>query len=736
MLSLIQRFGRHSVSFDFVFSPAVLVPMLWLVAVASAQLHLFVIQERWSRSMWIVALAVPALFFLGGFLGWMVASYRLAEPTAEHQHNGMRSSTAFWILMASLLAVGYGELAYQFASAGHIPLFSGNIDLARVALPGGPTAVLSSALSVVVVAGLTRPPRLVSRAATPELALSSAALVGAALQGGRFPVVLPVATALVARAIVWGPPRLELLTVTVLGVAVLFSTAYYYRASQHPWTPFESELLHEVLPQVPWFLRPLVPLHIALATNLAALADLIDFFPSHLSFGHGIYTAAAFDSVLPQARHASAISATISPNFITSTFAGPLWADGGFPLVFLGAAAFGLISTLAYVYARMTRKRRFVLPASYLYVVALLGIYLNLFTDTADWILVIPLLFVVGILVDREHLQSNPTNTASNRRRPMAQGVVAIAALLVVADLTAAGAAALILRGPRAVFEATVQAPPGIAAAQLISDGDSFERKLVLWGSRSAGRTIEVSRLAFDFPDFWKRDTHSFSVEKVANLRKRPSSQRLDVASFRAGEKESLFAIASSESGLRMTVLGLFGQHRRTRYSVPVGPPAQGVARRIEISRWSGPITDLFVVDLGPGKRGVRVRVFSGETRYRKKLVDTRTRPWGLAAADIVIDVGRLGGSKPDLLIVSRHGQSGRLELHVVSGESRFHKFVLHTPTQIPASRTDRYRLVLASRDGKPAVAAFDSESATVTLLELPNLADTALAQRRRDLNR
>lgn len=640
--------------------------------------------------------------------------------------------------MGCLLAVGYGALTYQFASAGHIPLFSRNIDLARVALPGGPTAVLPSALGVVVIATLTRRQRLLSREAFPEFLVAAVALLGATLQGGRLPIILPLAIVLVARSIVWGLPRRELIIAGVLFVAALFTTAYYYRASQHPWTPFESELLHEVLPSIPWFLRPLVPLHIALVTNLDALSHITTQFPIVQPFGHGIYSSAAFDSVLPAARHVSAVSATISPNFITSTFAGPLWADGGLPLVLIGAGLFGFMSTLAYAYARRTRRVSFVFLSAYLYVVALMGIYLNLFTDTADWLLLIPLLFGVGLFGEVKPAAGGRASKPQRPQRRLTRAVLVTAGLIAGADLVAASALGMILRGPQGVFKAEVSVPITLAAAHVFSDGDVFGKKLVLWSAHPARRSLDISRLSFDFPDFWERRTHAFTVEPIERVRSVGGPVVVDVASFRIGESEALFTAAQTGARLRIRVFDLRALQRPAEYLVPVGAPPAHVARQIEVSRWSGAIADLFVIDLSAPPTRIRVRVFSGESGFQAKLVDVRTRPLASSWTYLSVDVGRLGGPKPDLLVVDRRGQSGRLELHLASGESRYQHFVLDVPTEIRARDAGRYRVLLAARDGLPAVAAIDmrKKPATVSFLDLPNLADVALAQKRRDLNR
>jgi hypothetical protein len=155
-------------------------------------------------------------------------------------------------------------------------------------------------------------------------------------------------------------------------------------------------LRQNVYPEQPAVVRPLVPVYLALATNMEALSRLVDYFPAHEAYGRGAYVAHGLDLFIPGAKDVQAVSAELSPPWVTSTVAGPFWADGGLPLIVAGVGLIGFIVCASWRLALQARELRFVLVAANFLFLALFGVYVNLFTQQVDWLLTTPLLWAFG----------------------------------------------------------------------------------------------------------------------------------------------------------------------------------------------------------------------------------------------------------------------------------------------------------------------------------------------------
>jgi oligosaccharide repeat unit polymerase len=376
-------------------SPIVVFPALWLLGVVLAQIHVVALQRPWSWRMWVVAFLVPAVFVCAGVLAQELVRARGHARSAAAWLGRFRGRLPLRPILTLFILIGYIELAHQFAVAGQVPLFSSNIDAARVALPGGITIVLTDLLTVAAVVAIVAPPKLWSRAALFELAVLGAALFGFALEGGRGSVVLPIVTGALGRILYRGLPRFEWLVAIAALVVAILSVAFFVRTAQHSSNAFESEFYSHDLRSVPWLLRPLVPVHLAVAMNFEGLARIVDYFPTYAHFGHWRYDAGLFNRYLP-ARSATTVSGTQASPFTTNTMAGSFWADGGFVGVTVGVAFVAMLSSTAYAYARLTEQFRYVVVAAYLLYMTMFGLYDNLFTQFPDWLIVAPMLFAVG----------------------------------------------------------------------------------------------------------------------------------------------------------------------------------------------------------------------------------------------------------------------------------------------------------------------------------------------------
>lgn len=344
----------------------------------------------------MVIVLVPASFVIGGLLGQNLVA-RLSVPRgASAQRIPRQLLTVLWVFVG----IGYLELVHQWVAAGTIPLLSGQIDAARISQAGGPTIILVDFLTVAVIVALAAPQRLRSREALVPLMIAGVGLCGFALQGGRGPLALPIVVAFLARAFLWQRPSTRSVLALALALVLLSTGVFYARTDQHRSQPFERELYGRVLPSTPRLLQPLVPLHIGIATNFTSLNGVVDHFPDGRPYGYGAYSAEGLDLFIPGARDLEGITEELTPPWITSTVAGPLWADGGPLIVVIGMALIGALVQGAFALAVRMRTLATTLAMAYLTYMALFGIYANLWTQQPDWLLVIPLLLLAGGLAE------------------------------------------------------------------------------------------------------------------------------------------------------------------------------------------------------------------------------------------------------------------------------------------------------------------------------------------------
>ena len=371
---------------------------LWFAGIALSQIHLFSFQRDWSAFVWAIMFLAPAGFLIGGLIGRDLVA-RHVTRAREDPELGPGQRRRLRILLVLCVAVGYAELVHQFAAAGAVPLLSANIDATRAAQPGGPTVVLTQLLTVAMILGLLAPPRLLSWRAVPELGAAGVATLGFLLAGGRGTIAIGLLGAALARMFYWGPPRPRVvLGGLALGYAAV-ATMFFVRSAQHRGNPFESELFDEVIPSTPVVLRPYLALHVGLTTNFSVLDRLTAVFPSVHGWGYGSYSTSGFDAVVPGTEQLSDVARQVASPFITSTAAGPYFADGGAPGVVVGMALFGLVTVAAYTWARRSGSFVACMIGGYVTYIALFGVYTNLFTEHPDWAVVIPSLAVAGYLV-------------------------------------------------------------------------------------------------------------------------------------------------------------------------------------------------------------------------------------------------------------------------------------------------------------------------------------------------
>jgi len=701
-----------------VLSPLLLFPLVWVLTALLAQIHILHVQGPWSTVMVAVVVAVPLAFVAGGLIGEGIASLATVPP---RERAAIRVSDGkFRWTMVVLVAIGLLAVAYQFARSGRPPLLSGSIDDARFS-QGGPTILLTDLLTIAVIVAMTRARNPFGRESRFELGLSLVALGAFALQAGRGNVVLPIVVVILARWLYWGRPSTYLLTAGGLLAFLAICFGFYLRTYQHPWTPFEAELFGEVLPGTPFLLKPLVPLYLALTTNFVALQGIVDHFPTAAPYAHGAYDAVAFDSIFSGARHIGDVSGELTPPWVTSTVAGSLWADGGFPLLIPGVAVTGILACGAYAAAGRTHAFRWALVSAYLTFVALFGLYTNFWTQQVDWLIVAPMLLVLGAFVEdpaqppgvvgavwgkirgvRDERGSIATADApqdvagddgrARRKRSDAKaaivcGVAALAVLLIAGLIVQRT-----LPEPFPLVK-TMTLPPSVARADAVftDSGQNTENTQVYWVNRRGG-TVRLHVF-----DPVSRETKATSF-RASNL---PGEPAYDVGSWPPLIVPAIFEVQQGPKRLYVTVRRGDNGAIVKRFRRTVDAPGPGDVRSFEVASYTAPRADLITVDRGPSTTRARISILSGESGFQTQIYGTNLPFRGLKPDEWSVTVGELAGKtfpngriappKPDLLLFQRDPDREHTNLKVIPGEEDFRGFSyqrdIEEPGDLPASR-------------------------------------------------
>ncbi len=701
-------------------SPLLLFPLVWVLTALLSQIHLLRIQDSWSTVMVAVVIAVPLAFIAGGLIGQGLA---LSATALSRTRPELRmSERSFRRLIVVLVAIGLLAVAYQVARSGRPPLLSGSIDDARFA-QGGPTILLTDLLTVAVILAMTRARNILARESRFELGLSILALGAFALQAGRGNVVLPIVVVIVARWLYWGRPSPYLIAAGAIAAFLAICFGFYLRTYQHPWTPFESELFGEVLPGMPFFLKPLVPLYLALTTNFVALQGIVDHFPTAAPYGHGVYDAVAFDSVFSGARHIGDVSGALTPPWVTSTVAGSFWADGGFPLLIPGVAVTGLLAAGTYAAAARTLSFRWALASAYLTFVALFGLYTNFWTQQIDWLIVAPLLLAFGAFAEDPDRPPGAIGSAWEKIRRMGheqRGATAVPAAPAGEQSAGSGdgksgrsaARAAILSGLAALivlFVAglivqrtlpepfplvkTMPLPASVADADAIftDSGRGADNTQVYWVNRR-GRSVRLHVF-----DPVSRRTRSTGF-RSSGL---PGETYYDVGSWLPMAIPAIFEIQQAPEKIFVTVRRSDNGAVVNRYSRTLGAPTDDTTRSFEIASYDAPRADLLIVDRGQTTSRARISVLSGESGFRAQAYGTDLpfrgagpREWSVSIGELAgktFPDGRVATPKPDLLLFQRDPDRKHTNLKVIPGEENFRGFTyqrdIDEPGDLPPSR-------------------------------------------------
>jgi hypothetical protein len=501
-----------------------------------------------------------------------------------------------------------------------------------------------------------------------------------------------------------------------------------------------------VLPPLPFFVKPLIPLYLALTTNFVALEGIVNHIPTAAPFGHGIYDAVALDSVFSGARHIGDVSGELTPPWVTSTVAGSFWADGGFPLLVPGIAVTGALAAGAYAAAARTQSFRWALVAAYLIFISLFGLYTNFWTQQVDWLVVSPLLLVFGAFAEDPHSppgvvgrawckirrvnapQSTPAPVSSEaaagdtpaplQKGPrrirgawaaVVSGIVAIAVLLI---------AGLIIQGtlPEPFsLSRTMKLPSSVARADSVfTDSQRVSDNTPVWWVNQAGHSAVLS--SFDPATERSQKDARFPAPNLTG------TTYYDIGYWNPLRVPALFEIRQAPKRLYVTVRRSDNGVAIGHYSTPIPAPGPGTDRSFEIASLNAPRSDLFIVDRGLSTSRVRLSVLSGESGFSHQAFGTYLPFRGLGPAHWSIGVGELAGKtlpnghqvtpRPDLFLIERDPGRAHANLTVIAGEETYRGFSyrrdIDEPGDLPASRL----FLQGAWQGAPAIFEVAPEAA------------------------
>lgn len=491
--------------------------------------------------------------------------------------------------------------------------------------------------------------------------------------------------------------------------AVVFG--FYVRTRQNPYNPFEAELFGELLPTIPFFLQPLVPIYLAITTNFLALQGVVGHFPTGEAFGAGAYNAIGLDIVFHGARNVSDISAAITAPWVTSTVAGPLWADGGFLAMIPGVAATGFISAGAFAMAVRTRSFRWCMIAAYLLYLAVFGLYTNLWTQQLDWLIIVPLLLIVGAIAEdpadppgltgrawgrikrmtgsatssteappAERTQTSPaTDSTPKPSKGMARNLV-LAGVAVVALLLISGALIQqILPKPYPLLT-SMRLPQSVVGANAVmtnSDRPSDNEPLV-W-VRGSDRRTDLYGYVPGRPISEAERLASVGVPAEGGARS------FDVNYWPPWRAQALYAFEQLPRNLVITVNPTWpGEGRQLRFLAPLSEPPAGMTRELMIGAWGGEKPDLFVITRGDPQGRPLLQILSAESGFQRQLYATRLpyrglspRTWSMQIAPIVgmpkkHDERLFKGDRLDLVMIHHDPEDPHTMVQVLLGETGF----------------------------------------------------------------
>jgi len=354
------------------------------------------------------------------------------------------------------------------------------------------------------------------------------------------------------------------------------------------------------------------------------------------------------------------------------------------------------------------------------------GLYSNLWTQTIDWVVVVPLLLVVGAFVEdadsppgltgriwarmgamrrtsparQENAESASEASASvseaspSRDRSLAKGLVVVGLGVLVVLLISGWAIQRLLPEPYPEIASLPLPASSANAREAMTNSDLTSDNQPLYWATVHGDRVELS----EFEPVAKTTTPAGKVTIPAL----DAQTQFDIGAWAPWRNLALFSMTQGPSRLSITIAPTrSGEGRPQRFSAPIAPATEGATNKFMIATWSGTKPDLFIVTSGSSDSRALIRVLSGESGFQRQLFTSPLPFRGLSPEQWSFDVGQLAtipkedpnrsvvGARPDLMMV--HHEPGRehSSVEVLLGEAGFlwdaFQRDLETPGDVPA---------------------------------------------------
>jgi hypothetical protein len=348
------------------------------------------------------------------------------------------------------------------------------------------------------------------------------------------------------------------------------------------------------------------------------------------------------------------------------------------------------------------------MAAAYLLYLAVFGLYTNLWTQQLDWLLVVPLLLIVGAFAEDPSAPPGLTGRAWGRIRRMTGRAEAsdsiakpagdaprdrgerkdrkLARGLVLAGI---GVVALLL-GAGLLIQPLLKEPyPQLASIELPSSV-----------AGSAGVMTNSDRPNDNEPLVWVRgrghlaDVYSYTpgrprteTERLARIRipQAVGHSQFDINYWPPWRAQALYSFEQRLNNLSIAVSPTWkAEGRQLNFRAPLSLPPAGTTREFMIANWGGVKPDLFVITRGDPQSRPVLQILSGESGFRRQLYASRLPYRGLDSDAWSVEIAPIiglpdksenrifKGERLDLVLIHHDPDEEHSMVHVLVGESGF----------------------------------------------------------------
>ena len=389
--------------------------------------------------------------------------------------------------------------------------------------------------------------------------------------------------------------------------------------------------------------------------------------------------------------------------------------------VVTGVAITGFLSAGSFAMAIRTKSFRWSMAAAYMLYLAVFGLYTNLWTQEVDWLLVVPLLLILGAVAEdpaappgltgrawarinsmRGARQADPPTTpakdeppSSRADRRLAKNLLLVGLGVVAVMVASAITIQRLLPEPYPLLESASLPESASTAAAVMTDSNVPEDNLsVQWVNLGAG----FVKLSSYLPDASRAGATLMARIPIPKLTPQTA---FDIGYWPPWREPALFSFNQQPNRLSIRVSPTNRSEGKPEvFQAPISPPGVEAVNSEMVATWGGTKPDLFIVTRGSAVARAQIRVLSGESGFHKQLFVSPLPFRGLAPDRWAMDVGQIAtlpkedaqraviGDRPDLLLIHHNPNKKHSDVQVLIGESGFQwdafQRDLNTPGSVP----------------------------------------------------